>query len=56
MQLAHNTVLITGGTTGIDYAMAEAFLGAGSTIVICGRLEPLVLQAIDRLKQAGSPN
>jgi uncharacterized oxidoreductase len=34
MQLSGNTVLITGGATGIGYAMAEAFLDAGSTVAI----------------------
>jgi hypothetical protein len=29
MQLSDNTVLITGGATGIGYAMAEAFLEGG---------------------------
>ncbi|MGA2794536.1 MAG: SDR family NAD(P)-dependent oxidoreductase [Roseiarcus sp.] len=37
MQLSGNIALITGGATGIGYAMAEAFLEAGSTVVICGR-------------------
>lgn len=39
MKLADNTILITGGATGIGYAMAEAFLAAGSTVIICGRRE-----------------
>ena len=37
MRLSGNTVLITGGATGIGYAMAEAFLSAGSAVAICGR-------------------
>jgi uncharacterized oxidoreductase len=37
MNLSGNTVLITGGATGIGYAMAEAFLEAGSEVLICGR-------------------
>lgn len=37
MQLSNNTVLITGGATGIGYALAEAFLESGSAVAICGR-------------------
>lgn len=37
MQLSGNTILITGGSSGIGYAMAEAFLKQGNTIAICAR-------------------
>ena len=37
MELSSNTVLITGGASGIGYVMAEAFLAAGSKVAICGR-------------------
>ncbi|HEK86193.1 MAG TPA: SDR family NAD(P)-dependent oxidoreductase [Candidatus Aminicenantes bacterium] len=37
MELSSNTVLITGGATGIGYALAEAFVEAGSRVIICGR-------------------
>jgi uncharacterized oxidoreductase len=37
MEMSGNTVLITGGATGIGYAMAEWFLKAGNHVVICGR-------------------
>lgn len=39
MDLSHNTVLITGGATGIGLALAERFLRAGSDIIVCGRRE-----------------
>jgi len=45
MKLAGNTVLITGGATGIGYAMAQAFLAAGSTVIICGRRQQRLLEA-----------
>lgn len=43
MNLNGNTILITGGTSGIGLAFAEEFLQEGNTVLICGRRE-------DRLK------
>lgn len=37
MKISGNEILITGGAIGISFAMAEAFLNAGSQVVICGR-------------------
>lgn len=48
MKLSGNTVLITGGATGIGYAMAEAFLEAGSRVIICGRRESRLREARDK--------
>jgi uncharacterized oxidoreductase len=48
MKLANNTVLITGGSSGIGYAMAEAFLDAGSTVIICARGEQRLIEAQHR--------
>jgi len=45
MRLSGNTVLITGGATGIGFAMAEAFLRAGSEVIICGRREERLRKA-----------
>ena len=39
MDLGSNTVLITGGASGIGLALAERFLRAGSRVVVCGRRE-----------------
>lgn len=34
MRISGNTVLITGGATGIGYAIAEAFL-KGNDVIVC---------------------
>jgi len=51
MQLASNTVLITGGASGIGFALAERFLRAGSQVIICGRREEKLEEA--RAKHPG---
>jgi len=37
VNLAGHPVLITGGTSGIGLALAEAFLAAGSQVAVCAR-------------------
>jgi uncharacterized oxidoreductase len=37
MKTSGNTILITGGATGIGFALTEAFLKAGNKVLICGR-------------------
>src|SRR5258706_1690965 len=45
MQLTSNTILITGGASGIGLALAERFLSAGNRLVVCGR-RPEVLTVL----------
>ena len=45
MKLSGNTVLITGGSSGIGLAMAEAFLDGGSKVIVCARDQQHLLDA-----------
>jgi len=47
--LEGRTALVTGGTRGIGYAIAGALSGAGATVVISGRSEDGVSEAVRRL-------
>ena len=49
MKTSGNTILITGGTSGIGLAFAKQFLQDGSTVIICGR-------RTDRLSQIEKEN
>lgn len=51
MQLASNSVLITGGASGIGFALAERFLRAGSDVLICGRRHDRLLAVQDKHPQ-----
>ena len=44
MNISGNTILITGGTSGIGLAFAEAFINAGNIVIICGRRNDRLLQ------------
>jgi uncharacterized oxidoreductase len=51
MQTSGNTILITGGATGIGLALAEAFVAAGNEVLICGRREERLREAQARVPQ-----
>lgn len=42
-------MLITGGATGIGYALAESFVSLGNTVIICGRREEKLQEAKAKL-------
>jgi uncharacterized oxidoreductase len=50
MKTGGNTVLITGGATGIGLAMAEEFIRAGSEVIVCGRTKENLTSAKARLQ------
>jgi len=48
MKTSKNTVLITGGTTGIGLALAEAFLAADNNVIVCARTEATIKSAKEK--------
>jgi uncharacterized oxidoreductase len=48
MRIDNNTVLITGGSSGIGLALAQQFVDAGNTVIICGRRK----QKLDDAREA----
>ncbi|MER6633223.1 SDR family oxidoreductase [Streptomyces sp. NPDC000987] len=51
LDFSDRVVVVTGGTKGIGFAIAETFLAAGAHVVVCGRSEPRALPAA-RTRQA----
>jgi uncharacterized oxidoreductase len=49
MRMHGNTILITGGSSGIGLALAERFLALGNTVAICGRNQAALQDVRQRL-------
>jgi 3-oxoacyl-[acyl-carrier protein] reductase len=53
MELSGKAAIVTGGSKGIGYAVAEALARAGADVVICARHEDEVARAAAELERAG---
>ncbi len=49
MKITNKKILLTGGATGIGFAMAERFIEDGNTVIICGRREASLNEAKAKL-------
>jgi len=49
MKVTGNTILITGGTSGIGLALAWRFYGKGNEIIICGRRGDKLVEAMVKM-------
>lgn len=48
MKLTHNTILITGGASGIGLGLTERFIQENNTVIICGRREDALREVAAR--------
>jgi uncharacterized oxidoreductase len=54
MKIRGNTILITGGATGIGFSLAEEFVKASNEVIICGRRKNKLEEAKEKLPQIHS--
>ena len=40
MRMTDNTILVTGGTSGIGFGLAQTFAARGNTVIVTGRTQP----------------
>ena len=55
MRLQGRSAIVTGGSTGLGYAVAAAFLADGANVAICGRNAEQLHEAATRLNAAAPP-
>ncbi len=49
MKITYKKILITGGASGIGFALAEQFLKDGNTVIVCGRRASALQEAAAKL-------
>jgi len=52
--LKNQTILVTGGGSGLGLSMASAFAGCGANVAICGRTGDKLKQAVAEIEEASS--
>jgi uncharacterized oxidoreductase len=49
MNISNNKILITGGATGIGFGLAERFIQENNTVIICGRRQQALDEAVAKI-------
>src|SRR5262245_28440501 len=49
MKITSKKILITGGATGIGFAMAQRFVANGNTVIVCGRRKEVLEEATKKI-------